>query len=79
MSVIEIARTIGSTTGLVYNLKWKMGLTSKRRPLRPRKVSAARSDCGPGIVAALQNCQRELAVLMAALERIRGILADTLD
>jgi len=68
---------------LVYNIKSTSGMTGgavvKRGPGRPRKALAATSPDGiAGIVAMVQNGERERGKMRQALERIQGILADAL-
>jgi hypothetical protein len=79
MSAADIAKKVGCTTGLVYNVKSTMGKTAKRGPGRPRKATADASLNGiDGILAAVQNSQRERTQMRAALEKIQSVIADVL-
>jgi len=80
MSPADIAKKVGCTTGLVYNIKSTSGQAAKRGPGRPRKVAAgAGLDGIEGIVAMVQSGERERGKMRMALERIQGILADALS
>ncbi len=79
MSPTGIAKKVGCTTALVYNIKSKGGGAAKRGPGRPRKIiTNAGLDGIAGIVAAVQSGERERGKMRAALERIQSILADAL-
>jgi len=83
MSAADIAKKVGCTVGLVYNIKSTSGMTGravvKRGPGRPRNVAAAAGVDGiAGIVAMVQSGERERGKMRQALERIQGILADAL-
>lgn len=80
MSAADIAKKVGCTTGLVYNLKSSSGGGSKRGPGRPRKGSTdATFDGIAGIVAAVKNSEQQRTQLRGALERIQSIIADALN
>lgn len=76
----EIAKQVGCTVGLVYNVKSSMskgaGQPAKRGPGRPRKVVAATTATAglEGVIASLKDGERERERLMRALQQIRGIL-----
>jgi hypothetical protein len=79
MSAADIAKKVGCTTGLVYNVKSTMGKTGKRGPGRPRKaVAGSGLDGIEGILAAVQNSSRERTQMRAALEKIQGVIASAL-
>ena len=85
MSAAEIAKKVGCTTGLVYNVKSTAGMASKtgmrstRGPGRPRKVPAPASLNGlDGILAAVKSSERDRTQMRAALERIQAVVADAL-
>ena len=78
MSAVDIAKKVGCTTALVYNIKSKGGGAAKRGPGRPRKGASASMDGLAGILDAVKSSERERTQLRAALERIHGILADAL-
>lgn len=79
MSVADIARKVGCTTGLVYNVKSATGATAKRGPGRPRKTAAPSMDGLDGILAVVKNAERERTQLRAALVRIHGVVGDVLS
>src|SRR6266436_4337315 len=79
MSPAEIAKKVGCTVGLVYNVKSSSGQPTKRGPGRPRKVAASTGLDGlSGILDAIKDSQRERAHMRTALERIQAVLADVL-
>ena len=79
MTAAEIAKKLGCTVGLVYNVKSKATGGAKRRPGRPRKAAAGPSADGlDGILAAVKDGQRNRAAMLAALERIQSVIADVL-
>lgn len=82
MSVADIAKKIGCSANLVYNVKARAEKPAKRGPGRPPKATAAPAMAGfdgiAGIVAAVQASERERAKLRTALERIQSVLADAL-
>lgn len=82
MSVADIAKKLGCTPALVYNVKARAaGGTKKRGRGRPAGAGAARGDLAgiAGIVAAVQNSERERSQLRAALEKIQALIADALQ
>lgn len=83
MSVSEIAKKLGCTPALVYNVKARAagGGAKKRGPGRPPKAKTAAGqsfDGLAGILEAVQGGERERARLRAALEKIQAVLADAL-
>jgi hypothetical protein len=86
MSAADIAKKVGCTTGLVYNIKSTMargGAGSgavRRGPGRPRSTGATASsaDGVAGILDMVKNAERERSQLRAALEKIQAVLADAL-
>ncbi len=83
MSVGDIAKKLGCTPALVYNVKARAagGGAKKRGPGRPPKAKtpAGQSFDGlAGILEAVQGGERERARLRAALEKIQAVLADAL-
>ena len=82
MSAADIAKRVGSTTALVYNIKSSMNGSAgapRRGPGRPRKnVGDAGLDGIAGIMDAVKNSERDKARMRQALERIRMVLADAL-
>lgn len=82
ISAAEIAKKVGSTTGLVYNIKSSMNGSSgapRRGPGRPRKnVAPAGFDGLAGIMDAVKNSERDKGRMRQALERIQAMVADAL-
>lgn len=85
MTVGEIAKKIGCTPALVYNVKARMsgGGRKKRGPGRPPKAqgkasAAASFDGLAGILDAVKGAERERAQLRTALEKIQAVIADAL-
>jgi hypothetical protein len=80
MSATDIAKKVGCTPALVYNVKARMGgPTGKRGPGRPRATSGGASLDGiAGILDAVKNSERERTQMRAALEKIGSILSDVL-
>ena len=93
LSVTDIAKKVGCTTGLVCNVKARMSGGAKkgrrgrpratRGPGRPRK--SARGGSSPtaasgldGILAAVRGAERKRTQMRAALERIQAVIADAL-
>jgi hypothetical protein len=81
MSATDIAKKVGCTPALVYNVKARMGGggPAKRGPGRPRATSGAANFGGiAGILDAVKNSERERTQMRAALERIQNLVADAL-
>lgn len=86
MSATDIAKKVGCTPALVYNVKAAAagkkrggGATAKRGPGRPRNSAASANMTGlAGILDAVKNGERERVQLRAALEKIQAVLADAL-
>ena len=81
MTATDIAKKVGCTVGLVYNIKSTSGKsksrTPRRGPGRPRKATAGTTLAGlDGILAAVKNAERERTQMRAALERIQAVIAD---
>jgi hypothetical protein len=85
MSAGEIAKKVGCTVGLVYNVKSTMGKAGgapKRGPGRPRKAatsSASGLDGIAGIVEAVRTAERERSHLRGVLEKLQAVIADALS
>jgi hypothetical protein len=80
LSASDIAKKVGATPALVYNIKARMGGGgAKRGPGRPRSTGSGSSMDGlAGILDAVKGAERERSRLRAALERIQSILVDAL-
>ncbi len=83
MTVADIAKKIGCSANLVYNVKARAEKPAKRGPGRPPRAMAAPAMAGfdgiAGIVAAVQASERERAKLRSALEKIQAVIADALS
>jgi hypothetical protein len=83
MSAADIAKKVGCTTALVYNVKSTMGGgggATRRGPGRPRAAASVSSgvDGIAGILDVVKGAERERAQLRAALEKIQAVVADAL-
>jgi hypothetical protein len=79
MSAADIAKKVGATVGLVYNVKSTMGMAGKRGPGRPRKAATfVGLDGIAGILDAVKSSERERSQMRTALERIQALIADAL-
>jgi hypothetical protein len=83
MSANEIAKKVGCTTALVYNIKsaaGRSGGSARRGPGRPRASGnvASGMDGIAGILDVVKNADRERMQLRAVLEKIQGILQGAL-
>lgn len=87
MKPADIAKKVGCTLPLVYNVRSRAsGAPKKRGPGRPRKSSAAaparKSSAAAtgldGILAAVKDSERERAAMRKALEQIQAVLNDVL-
>jgi len=86
MSVGEIAKKVGCTPALVYNVKARMsGGVKKRGPGRPPKAKAASGGSSggsfaglAGLLDAVKGTERERAQLRAALEKIQAVITEAL-
>ena len=80
MSAGEIAKKLGCTPALVYNVKARVAGGGKRRgPGRPRGRSGGSSMDGlAGLLDAVKGTERERAQLRGALEKIQALVRDAL-
>ncbi len=81
MSAGDIAKKVGCTVGLVYNVKSTMGKTGgtqERGPRRPPKAATSSIDGIAGIVAAVKNAERDRERFRGVLEKLRAVVADAL-
>jgi transposase-like protein len=83
-SASDIAKKLGCTPALVYNVKARMsggggGGGAKRGPGRPRKSASGSSMDGlSGILEMVKNSDRERSAMRSALERIQALVNDAL-
>ena len=78
MSAAEIAKKVGATPALVYNVKAQAGKSGRRGPGRPRKVAVANMNGLGGLLDAVRNTERDRAKMRAALEKLQMVIADAL-
>ena len=83
MTAAEIAKKVGCTVALVYNIKSKAagGGKAKGKPGRkPGRKPAAAIDSGDlgSILAAVKNAEKERVQMRAALEKISAIINEAL-
>ena len=87
MSVGDIAKKIGCTPALAYNVKAKMNGPKKRGPGRPAKATTMApkakattlaSSGLDGILAAVKGAEQQRVKMRAALEKISTVLAGVL-
>ncbi|MFT4515983.1 MAG: hypothetical protein ACI91B_004704 [Planctomycetota bacterium] len=87
MTAAEIAKKVGCTVALVYNIKSKAagGTPSKGKPGRKPGKKAAASKPATGdlgdlgaILSAVKNAEKERVQMRAALEKISAIINDAL-
>lgn len=89
MAPMAIAKQVGCTPGLVYNIKSSMGLTKARgaksspagKPRANSKIAAtsASGDIGmSSLLDAVRRTERDRASLRATLERLAQVVGDAL-
>ena len=80
MSAAEIAKKVGCTVALVYNIKSKAaGRTKTKRGRNPAAAGTiASSDLG-AILTAVKNADNERTQMRAALEKIRTLIDEALS
>jgi transposase len=83
MSASDIAKKLGCTPALVYNVKARLagggGSGAKRRgPGRPAKAAASNLTGLDGILDAVKNSEKDRSRMRAALEKIQAVIADAL-
>src|SRR5262245_12698223 len=80
MSAGDIAKKVGCTPALVYNVKARMSGGPRRGPGRPPKARALVGSNGSAdLFAAIKNAEQRRSRMLAALERISTVLADALQ
>ncbi len=85
MSAADIAKKVGCTPALVYNVKAKQGGAKKREPGRPAKTQSTKTKATTsasagldGILAAVRGAEQERIQLRSALEQIQSVIASAL-
>lgn len=76
----DIAKKVGCTLGLVYNVKSRMSAGKQRRPGQPRRRrgEAPSVDGLAGLVESIRQTQQQHQAMHTALERIGKIVAEVL-
>ena len=74
---MEIAKKVGCTPALVYNVKARMAGGQKRGPSRAASPARVR-DGLTSVLEAVKNSERERVQLRAALERLQTVIQDAL-
>lgn len=77
LGATEIAKRVGCTPALVYNVKARMAGGRKRGPSRPASSVGVR-DGLTRVLEAVKNSERERVQLRAALERLQTVIQDAL-
>ena len=80
---MEIAKQVGCTSGLVYQVRLKMqgGGGRKRKTAASKKAKAAKAvkiEGLDGVLAAVRKSQQDSERMRAALVKIQAVLADAL-
>ncbi len=87
MSAGDIAKKVGCTPALVYNVKTQQNGAKKRGPGRPAKTAGKPTRANAptstsagldGILAAVKGAEQERVKMRAALEKIQAVLASAL-
>src|SRR5262245_7767876 len=84
MSPMDIAKKVGCTPALVYNVKARMAGPQKRGPGRPPKTAKSAKGGGTqldglsNLLAVVKGVEQERAMLRAALEKVQSVLAAAL-
>ena len=85
MSAAEIAKKVGCTVALVYNIKSKAAGGAKPAKAKPGRKAASpsvsSSDLGDlsAILTAVKNADKERAQMRTALEKISAIINEALS
>ena len=79
MSPVDIAKKVGCTPALVYNVKARASGKGKsgRRPGRPARA-ASKLDGLASILDTVRQAEQQRTQLRAALERIQAVIASAL-
>src|SRR5262245_5447667 len=83
MKPMDIAKKVGSTPALVYNVKARLEGPKKRGPGRPpkakSKATAAGVDGLEGLLAAVRSVEKERNEMRAVLEKLQDLLSAALS
>ena len=77
LGATEIAKKVGCTPALVYNVKARMAVSQKRSASRPASTAHGRNGL-TSVLEAVKNSERERVHLRAALERLQTVIQDAL-
>ena len=80
MTAAEIAKKVGCTVALVYNIKAKSAEASTAKGNRGRKPASTKAASGDlnSILTAVKNAEMERLKMRAALEKISAVINDAL-
>ena len=82
MTPMEIAKKVGCTPALVYNVKARLEGPKKRGPGRPPKVKSGRASASvdglDGLLAAVRSVEKERNEMRAVLEKVHAVLSSAL-
>lgn len=70
----DIAKQVGCTPALVYNVKARMGGGGERKPGRPPKAAPMAAGNVDSFIAALRHGEAERERLHSALQRIAALI-----
>ena len=80
MTPMDIAKKVGCTPALVYNVKARLEGPKKRGPGRPKAKSggATRVDGLDGLLSAVRSVEKDRNEMRAVLEKLRAVLSAAL-
>jgi len=78
LSAADIAKKVGCTVGLVYNVKSKGG-GERRGAGRPPKSRAAVANDLDAFVSSIRHAEKERERLRATLQRVAAVLSEVLN
>jgi hypothetical protein len=74
----DIARQVGCTVGLVYNVKSRMGGAALRRPARASQLRSNGSSNLDDFIETVRRSERERQRLHATLQAVARVIAEVL-
>jgi len=78
LAAADIAKRVGCTVGLVYNIRSRMGRAKPRTAARGRPARNAQSNGLDGIIESVRRTEQERRQLRAKLDAVAKIVADVL-
>jgi transposase-like protein len=79
MSAGDIAKKLGCTPALVYNVRARLGGAKKRSPGRKPAAATSQLDGLAGLLDAVKAAEQERASLRNALVRMQQIVSEALE